>query len=116
ASLFFSSRRRNTMFSRDWSSDVCSSDLGALGGSNLPPKESRGMRGIDALTGKSNFDVSEWMILRLLRACAGRRTTLAMLCKAAVARKVMAYCAKERLCAQGELHAIDARRAFDAAV
>src|SRR6266511_4458692 len=25
--LFFSSRRRNTRFSRDWSSDVCSSDL-----------------------------------------------------------------------------------------
>src|SRR5690606_41110958 len=24
----FSSRRRNTRFSRDWSSDVCSSDLG----------------------------------------------------------------------------------------
>src|SRR5690606_30252034 len=29
---FFSSRRRHTRFSRDWSSDVCSSDLGATGG------------------------------------------------------------------------------------
>src|SRR5690606_40579003 len=27
---FFSSRRRHTRFSRDWSSDVCSSDLGLL--------------------------------------------------------------------------------------
>src|SRR5690606_40093433 len=27
--FFFSSRRRHTRFSRDWSSDVCSSDLGA---------------------------------------------------------------------------------------
>src|SRR5207302_6277028 len=26
-SFFFSSRRRHTRFSRDWSSDVCSSDL-----------------------------------------------------------------------------------------
>src|SRR5690606_40472098 len=25
--IFFSSRRRHTRFSRDWSSDVCSSDL-----------------------------------------------------------------------------------------
>src|SRR5690606_41089180 len=25
--FFFSSRRRHTLFSRDWSSDVCSSDL-----------------------------------------------------------------------------------------
>src|SRR5690606_40821110 len=27
---FFSSRRRHTRFSRDWSSDVCSSDLSVL--------------------------------------------------------------------------------------
>src|SRR5690606_1027361 len=29
--FFFSSRRRHTRFSRDWSSDVCSSDLNLLG-------------------------------------------------------------------------------------
>src|SRR5690606_39919493 len=29
--FFFSSRRRHTRFSRDWSSDVCSSDLGSAG-------------------------------------------------------------------------------------
>src|SRR5690606_33603444 len=29
--FFFSSRRRHTRFSRDWSSDVCSSDLGGDG-------------------------------------------------------------------------------------
>src|SRR5690606_34883499 len=28
--FFFSSRRRHTRFSRDWSSDVCSSDLGFM--------------------------------------------------------------------------------------
>src|SRR5436309_11842912 len=28
--FFFSSRRRHTRFSRDWSSDVCSSDLGHI--------------------------------------------------------------------------------------
>src|SRR3712207_7978673 len=35
--FFFSSRRRHTRYWRDWSSDVCSSDLragGALGGSS----------------------------------------------------------------------------------
>src|SRR5690606_39717107 len=30
--FFFSSRRRHTRFSRDWSSDVCSSDLQAWNG------------------------------------------------------------------------------------
>src|SRR5690606_40364083 len=29
--FFFSSRRRHTRFSRDWSSDVCSSDLVTVG-------------------------------------------------------------------------------------
>src|SRR6266511_4750957 len=29
--FFFSSRRRHTRFSRDWSSDVCSSDLAEAG-------------------------------------------------------------------------------------
>src|SRR5690606_39551128 len=33
---FFSSRRRHTRFSRDWSSDVCSSDLGIA--AYVPPK------------------------------------------------------------------------------
>src|SRR5690606_41095677 len=31
-SVFFSSRRRHTRFSRDWSSDVCSSDLAGAAG------------------------------------------------------------------------------------
>src|SRR5690606_39376663 len=42
--FFFSSRRRHTRFSRDWSSDVCSSDLSRFphflknGDANLPRK------------------------------------------------------------------------------
>src|SRR5690606_39503006 len=34
---FFSSRRRHTIFSRDWSSDVCSSDLFRLSGAFEAP-------------------------------------------------------------------------------
>src|SRR5438105_14929498 len=33
--FFFSSRRRHTRSTRDWSSDVCSSDLGRARGSDL---------------------------------------------------------------------------------
>src|SRR6266511_5928261 len=36
---FFSSRRRHTRFSRDWSSDVCSSDLGYGAVQVSPPQE-----------------------------------------------------------------------------
>src|SRR6266508_1828069 len=41
--VFFSSRRRHTIFSRDWSSDVCSSDLAAL--DPLDVEESQKMPG-----------------------------------------------------------------------
>src|SRR5690606_18112377 len=39
AYFFFSSRRRHTRFSRDWSSDVCSSDLERLGNTVLLKRE-----------------------------------------------------------------------------
>src|SRR5690606_41091523 len=35
--FFFSSRRRHTRFSRDWSSDVCSSDLQGETKDRIPP-------------------------------------------------------------------------------
>src|SRR5690606_40145580 len=38
---FFSSRRRHTRFSRDWSSDVCSSDLKYLEEGSLSAEELR---------------------------------------------------------------------------
>src|SRR5690606_40545486 len=37
--FFFSSRRRHTRFSRDWSSDVCSSDLLNIEGDRLEVME-----------------------------------------------------------------------------
>src|SRR5690606_40310761 len=40
--FFFSSRRRHTSFSRDWSSDVCSSDLCA--DSRVPANQITGTR------------------------------------------------------------------------
>src|SRR5690606_40685684 len=42
--FFFSSRRRHTRFSRDWSSDVCSSDLGLLRLVRLTGGQLRGQR------------------------------------------------------------------------
>ena len=43
---------------------VTNSAVGALGGSNLPVKSNfQRLNGLDAITGKSNFDISEWMLL-----------------------------------------------------
>lgn len=100
---------------------VTSAALGALGdraAPNAPPKRNdERIRGIEARTGRSNFDVSEWMILRLLEAIAGRDATLAMLCKSAVARKVIAVIARRRLAvAPGGVWSVDAREHWDASV
>src|SRR5258708_5532415 len=71
---------------------VTNAQLGALGSSNLPLKSNfQGHTGLDALTGKSNFDISEWMLIRLLESLAGRNGWLAMLCKTAVARKAQLH-------------------------
>src|SRR4051812_28208236 len=40
--------------------------LGAIGAANAPERRNEGLRGIDALTGRSNFDISEWMIREYL--------------------------------------------------
>lgn len=99
---------------------VTSSGLGALGSKNLPSKRNfKGLSGLDALTGKSNFDVSEWMILRLLQALSvsGGEATLAMLCKSAVARRVVESASREPWGVRpGAIWRIDAQRHFGAAV
>src|SRR6266496_4089915 len=48
-SFFFSSRRRHTSSLRDWSSDVCSSDLGNVGNPDIGPERTREAElGLDA--------------------------------------------------------------------
>lgn len=97
---------------------VTSATLGALGSKNAPAKSNfKGLRGIDALTGKSNFDVSEWMLLRLVEALQGRDATIAVLCKTAVARRVIEHAAREQwTLGPGGLFRIDSMRHFRAAV
>jgi hypothetical protein len=69
-----------------------SSGLGAIGSGNLPRKTNfQNRRGLDARTGKSNFDVAESMLLTLLRASRHKAITLAMLVKTSVARRVLSH-------------------------
>lgn len=97
---------------------VTSAALGRMSGSNLPAKSNfLGLGGMDAMTGKSNFDISEWMLLNHLHWIEGRRATLAMLCKTTVARKVLAYAWRKRMgLGRASIYAIDAAAHFGAAV
>ena len=97
---------------------VTSAELGSLGSSNLPEKTNlEGHRGIDALMGKSNFDISEWMLLRALEWIKGQEASLAILCKVTVARRVLRHAWKhgQRL-RNAEVHRIDALKHFGASV
>ena len=97
---------------------VTSAALGAIGSENLPDKRNiDGLRGIEALTGRSNFDISEWMLRESLDWICGGVGMMAVLCKTSVARKVLVSTWKTRRpigpCAT---YAIDARGIFDASV
>lgn len=97
---------------------VTNSELGTLGSANLPEKNNfQKHAGFDALTGKSNFDISEWMILRMLEWLSSRRATIAMLCKTSVARKILLHAWKNGLpISDSSLYRIDAAGHFAAAV
>ena len=97
---------------------VTNSALSSIGSSNLPRKANhQNYRGIDAITGKSNFDISEWMLLRMLDWIAARQAALAMLCKTTVARKVLHHAWKNGYrIAQADIYRIDAQSSFGASV
>ncbi|WP_042704276.1 hypothetical protein [Azospirillum sp. B506] len=121
-------------FETDWSSEieklqepllitgnypwVTSAALGAIQSSNLPKKSNfHGYAGLDAIMGKSNFDISEWMILRNLDWLNGRHGAIAMLCKTSVARKILSHAWRNKLPVnRAAIYAIDAMASFGAAV
>ncbi len=92
--------------------------LGASGADGGPARvNARGARGIDAMTGASNFDISEALWLKLVRELAPQRPTIALLCKTAVARAVLRAVATDDLpIVAAEIRRVDALRWFRAAV
>lgn len=97
---------------------VTSAAIGVIGGTNVPIKSNcRGFKGLDALTGKSNFDISEWMLLHLLDQLSGRSAVLAMLCKTTVARKVLQQAWTRNVqIKKSAIYSMDALEYFGAAV
>ncbi|MCM1091287.1 MAG: hypothetical protein NC413_10635 [Muribaculum sp.] len=56
----------------------------------MPEKENfKGLSGTDAITGASNFDICEYMILKLIEKAINKKVSIAMLCKTSVARNVL---------------------------
>lgn len=97
---------------------VTNATVSGMSGSNLPVKENfQNFRGIAALTGKSNFDISEWMLIQLVKSLRGRTATIAMLCKTAIARKLLRFAwQNDGRITRASLHRIDAKKHFAASV
>ncbi len=97
---------------------VTNAHVSSLNGSNVPDKSNfQGHNGLDAITGKANFDISEWMLIKLAEELSGRDAVLAMLVKTAVARKLLHHCWKNGYSVtQASIFNVDAEAHFNAAV
>ncbi|WP_190315958.1 SAM-dependent methyltransferase [Pseudanabaena sp. UWO310] len=97
---------------------VTNAQQGIISSDNLPQKNNfQKHNGLDAITGKSNFDVSEWMLIQIVQCLQGHNACLAMLCKTSVSRKILNYIYSQNLnltyCAS---YKIDAQKYFGATV
>ncbi|MBL7260846.1 hypothetical protein [Paractinoplanes lichenicola] len=97
---------------------VTSAELNRMESDNLPPKENfKGAKGLDALLGSSNFDVCEYILLKVLNEYRAEPFTLGMLCKTQVARNVIEYAASSGMPLAGaDVYRIDSMKWFDAGV
>ena len=97
---------------------VTNSTQGSLESENLPNKNNfQNHKGLDAITGKANFDISEWMLLENMSWFEKRPGAIAMLVKTAVARKAIAHAEKIKAPLwNARIFKINAKAAFDAAV
>jgi hypothetical protein len=97
---------------------VTNAELGLLKSTNLPIKSNfQGHQGLDAITGKANFDISEWMMLEQISWLRQRSGWIAMLVKTSVARKVLRQAWKRsEPVGRAAIFKIDAMRHFGAAV
>ncbi len=97
---------------------VTNSQQGLIGGKNLPQKNNfQNYNGLDAITGRSNFDISEWMLINSIQWLQNSEAYLAMLCKTSVSRKILNYVHSQKLnLAYCATYKIDAKKYFDATV
>jgi hypothetical protein len=97
---------------------VTNSTLSTLNSKNLPQKSNfKNTKGIDAITGKGNFDIGEFISLKMLDLFSGENGHFAFLIKNSVIKNIIFEQKKKRYPIAGiEKHTINAKKEFDAAV
>jgi len=97
---------------------VTNAELGSLQSANLPTKTNfKSHKGIEAITGKGNFDIGEYITLLLLEQFSQCEGTFAMLIKNSVIKNLV-YSMSRLNDRVGKIKAlsIDAKKSFNAAV
>lgn len=97
---------------------VTNSKLGSLNSSNLPKKTNfKNQNGLDAITGKGNFDIAEYIAIMLLEAFQAHDGYLSLLVKNAVIKNlVFDQKAKHFKIGEIEKHCIDSKKEFNVSV
>lgn len=82
---------------------------------NLPEKVNfKKLSGTDAITGSSNFDICEYMILQIINNSIGKNVSIAMLCKTSVARNVLTELERNKIFVSDQrMYNFDANKIFD---
>ena len=124
---------KRDFFSIDWNSDinfdfpvtfignppwVTNAVLGQIRGENLPKKSNfQNRTGFDAISGKSNFDISECMLIKIMDFISGNEAFMAFLIKTSVARKLFIRASNNLLAVSDfEIYEIDAKKHFGVSV
>lgn len=97
---------------------VTNSKLGSLNSSNLPKKSNfKNQNGLDAMTGKGNFDIAEYITLMLLDAFQTHNGYLALLVKNSVVKNII-FDQKDKRYRIGEIekYCIDSKKEFNVSV
>ncbi|HVU66034.1 MAG TPA: hypothetical protein VHD63_02845, partial [Ktedonobacteraceae bacterium] len=97
---------------------ITNAQLGILKSNNIPVKSNfKGFKGLEAVLGRANFDIAEFILLKLITELVDEKPTIALLCKTAVARNVLQFAFEAKLPVSGaSIRKIESKKFFGAFV
>jgi len=97
---------------------VTNSKLGSLNSSNLPKKTNfKNHNGLDAMTGKGNFDIAEYITLMMIETFHHQKGNIALLVKNTVIKNIVFdQLVKKYAISDIEKHCIDSKKEFNVSV
>lgn len=96
---------------------VTNSKLGELGSSNLPAKSNfKNNKGLEAITGKGNFDIAEYIVYKMQDVIKGENAQIAVLLKNSVIKNIIYEQGKKQNLADIKQYNIDTEKEFSASV